>query len=665
MKQFLKWGALLIGGLAVVIIAAMLIIPMFVDINKYKPVIEGKVVAATGRPFSVGDDLKLSLFPWAGISLSDLQLGNTAGFAEKEFVSVKSFDVRVKLLPLILKKIQVKRFVMDEPRINLVRNKDGRGNWERPEAQPKASAAKEVLPGAGAPAGPGGLPISALTVGNFSIKSGSALWIDHKTNTRQEVRDISLVLKDVSLERPVQIEFKAALDNNPLTLQGTIGPLGSGFEKGVVSLDLSLNALEQLAVVLKGNLENPATTPGVDLDIAVKTFSPRKLVAALGQSFPVETADPQALSSVDFKAHLKADAGQASVTDGVINLDQSRLNFTASAARFSLPDLKFEVNLDRIDLDRYLPPKSEHPPAEKTPAAAKGRRQKTDYAPLRRLILDGLLKIGHLTVNKVNIQDVHLQVRAKNGVFNLDPMRLKMYQGNADGRAVVSVARDVPSSRLNLKINDVQVEPLLKDVLEKEILQGSTQADINLSMSGDEPERIKKTLNGKGYLKFNDGAIVGIDLAGMVRNVGSAFGLAEKGGERPKTDFTELNIPYTIKNGALNTPQSSLRSPFIRINAAGTADLVKESLNFRVEPKAVATLKGQGDDALRKGLMVPVVVSGTFASPKFRPDLGAAAKQEMEKQIFESKEAQKLLEKEEIKPFEKTAKDALKGLLGN
>jgi len=665
MKQFLKWGALLIGGLAVVIIAAMLIIPMFVDINKYKPVIEGKVVAATGRPFSVGDDLKLSLFPWAGISLSDLQLGNTAGFAEKEFVSVKSFEVRVKLLPLILKKIQVKRFVMDEPRINLVRNKDGRGNWERPEAQPKASAAKEVLPGAGAPAGPGGLPISALTVGNFSIKSGSALWIDHKTNTRQEVRDISLVLKDVSLERPVQIEFKAALDNNPLTLQGTIGPLGSGFEKGVVSLDLSLNALEQLAVVLKGNLENPATTPGVDLDIAVKTFSPRKLVAALGQSFPVETADPQALSSVDFKAHLKADAGQASVTDGVINLDQSRLNFTASAARFSLPDLKFEVNLDRIDLDRYLPPKSEHPPAEKTPAAAKGRRQKTDYAPLRRLILDGLLKIGHLTVNKVNIQDVHLQVRAKNGVFNLDPMRLKMYQGNADGRAVVSVARDVPSSRLNLKINDVQVEPLLKDVLEKEILQGSTQADINLSMSGDEPERIKKTLNGKGYLKFNDGAIVGIDLAGMVRNVGSAFGLAEKGGERPKTDFTELNIPYTIKNGALNTPQSSLRSPFIRINAAGTADLVKESLNFRVEPKAVATLKGQGDDALRKGLMVPVVVSGTFASPKFRPDLGAAAKQEMEKQIFESKEAQKLLEKEEIKPFEKTAKDALKGLLGN
>jgi tripartite-type tricarboxylate transporter receptor subunit TctC len=63
--------------------------------------------------------------------------------------------------------------------------------------------------------------------------------------------------------------------------------------------------------------------------------------------------------------------------------------------------------------------------------------------------------------------------------------------------------------------------------------------------------------------------------------------------------------------------------------------------------------------------MVPVLVSGTFASPKFRPDLSAAAKQNIEKQILESKEVQKLLEKDELKPFEKNVKDALKGLLGN
>ena len=54
--------------------------------------------------------------------------------------------------------------------------------------------------------------------------------------------------------------------------------------------------------------------------------------------------------------------------------------------------------------------------------------------------------------------------------------------------------------------------------------------------------------------------------------------------------------------------------------------------------------------------MVPVVVSGTFSSPKFRPDVSAAAKQEIQKQIFKSKEGQSA---------EKSAKDALKGILGD
>ena len=649
MKSTLKWVAIVVGGLAVVIIAAMLIIPMFIDVQKYKPVLENKVAEATGRPFTVGDDLKLSLFPWAGISFSDLRLGNTDGFSEKEFVNVKSFEVRVKLLPLISKEVEIKRFVVEEPRIVLIKNKKGRGNWEQPKQQQKQTGAPQ--PGTG---GAGGLPINALTVGNFSISNGSALWIDQTTDTRKEVKNINLLLTDVSLDKPVQVKFTGELDNKPLAIEGTVGPVGSGLEKGVVPLDLSLKALKQLAMKLKGNLENPATTPGVDLDITVEEFSPRELVAALGQTFPVKTTDPKALSSVALKAHINADAKRASISKGVLNLDQSQLNFSATASQFSRPNLKFDLSLDKIDLDRYMPPKSDSPPAEKTPA--KDKKTKTDYAPLRRLVLDGLIKIAQLTVSKANVQDVYLKINAQNGVFNLDPMKLNMYQGNANGKAVWNVAQDIPESSLNLKINNVQAEPLLKDMLAKDILQGSTNADINLSMRGDEPELIKKTLNGKGYLKFNDGAIVGIDLAAMVRNVATAFGLTEKAGERPKTDFTELDIPYTITNGAVNTPQSNLKSPFIRVIAAGTADLVKETLDFRVEPKAVATLKGQGDEAQRGGLMVPVVVSGTFSSPKFRPDVSAAAKQEIQKQILESKEGQSI---------EKKAGNVLKGILGN
>jgi AsmA protein len=399
--------------------------------------------------------------------------------------------------------------------------------------------------------------------------------------------------------------------------------------------------------------------------IEIDEFSPRKLVAALGQEFPVETTDPKALNSVALQARIKADSTNVSLTSGSVDLDQSKLKFSANASDFSRPNLKFDLDLDQIDLDRYMPPPSEQPQAEETPGKTQKKKGKTDYTPLRRMLLDGTAKIGRLTVSKAKVQEVLVQVKARDGIIKIDPMQLKMYQGNAKGNVVLDVTRDTPKTDLGLRINDIQVNPLLKDLLEKDFLEGRTNADITLAMVGDKPAQIKKTLKGKGDLRFNDGAVVGIDLASMARNVQAAFGGAKPGGERPRTDFTELSIPFTIEKGVTQTPNSSLKSPFIRIVVKGEADLVQETLDFRVEPKAVGTIKGQGDDAQRSGIMVPVIVSGTFASPKFRPDLSAAAKDKIEKQILESKEAKKLMEKEELKPFQKDAKKALKGILGN
>jgi AsmA protein len=185
----------------------VLIAPAFIDIRDYKPQLEKKVADATGRPFSVGDDLSLSLFPWAGISFSDLQLGNRPGFSEKELVTVKSFEVRVKLLPLISKDIQVKRFILNEPNITLVKNKNGQVNWAQPDDAKEKSAAEKTGKASKSKEAEAGLPIKDLTVGEFSIKNGSIIWIDHTANTRKELTAVNLKLKDVSLERPVTLSF--------------------------------------------------------------------------------------------------------------------------------------------------------------------------------------------------------------------------------------------------------------------------------------------------------------------------------------------------------------------------------------------------------------------------------------------------------------------------
>ena len=84
MKNLLKW-LLIIGGIfLVLIIAAVIIIPQFVDVQKYKPVIEQKVAEATGRSFTLGDEIDISVFPWVGVKLTDLHFGNGKGYKQKD-----------------------------------------------------------------------------------------------------------------------------------------------------------------------------------------------------------------------------------------------------------------------------------------------------------------------------------------------------------------------------------------------------------------------------------------------------------------------------------------------------------------------------------------------------------------------------------------------------
>jgi AsmA protein len=539
-----------------------------------------------------------------------------------------------------------------------VKNKNGQVNWAQPDDTKDKAPADKTKKESEAGAAEAGLPIKDLTIGEFSIKNGSVIWIDHTADTRKEITTVDLRLEDVSLERPIKLSFSAMLDNQPLSVDGTVGPVGKDFKQATIPLDLDVKALKQLILKLNGNVKNPASKPGIDMAVEIKAFSPRKLMAALDQKFPVATSDPKALDRMALKANLKGDASKVAVTNGVLNLDESTLNFSLNASDFSKPNLAFDLNLDQINLDRYLPPKSAQQPASAEKTTPK---KATDYKPLRKLILNGRIKIGQLVAKKAKISDLLVQINAQNGIVNLDPLKLAMYQGNVSGNGNLNVQTDTPKSSVNLKVESIQVGPLLRDVLEKDVLEGITQAQLKLAMSGDSADMIKQTLNGDGQLQFNDGAIIGIDLAGMIRNVKAAFGLEQKPAQRPRTDFAELSAPFTIQNGVVNTPQTSLKSPLIRVIAAGNANLVKETLDFRVEPKVVGTIKGQGDDNQRSGLMVPVLVSGTFAKPQFRPDLAGVAKKQLQDVLQGTEKPAELLDK---KKLEEKGKGILKGILG-
>lgn len=663
MSRAVKWLFIILALLSVLLVAVVVIVPHFVDLNRFKPQIEKEIAAATGRPVNLGGEISLSLFPWAGVALKDLHLGNPAEFGEKDFVSVKSFEVRVRLIPLLSKNLEVQRFVVDSPRIVLVSNKKGRTNWQDLAGTAAKKSARPSEPAA--PKAPDGeLPIKSLAVEEFDIKNGSLVYIDEKTGTRKEISALNLSLKEVSFERPILVDFSAKLDGQPMALKGQVGPLGKELGKKPMPLDFEATLFNEIKLKLKGALDNVAKEPQFDLKLALDSFSPRKLMTALGQKLPVETSDPGVLSRVSLNAGIKGTAQQVAISDGVMMLDDSTLRFSLQAREFEKPNLDFKVDLDKIDVDRYLPPQAKGAAQE---ASAKTEVKKTDYAPLRKPVLNGTLQIGEVKVQGGKVEDISMKIAARNGRYTIDPMSLKLYRGSVSGNSVLDVSGQAPRTTTNLQVKQVQAGPLLVDFAQKDLIEGALNADVSLSMVGDDPDRIKPTLNGQGDLTFTDGAIKGIDLAGMARNVKAAFsGTAATTTEKPKTDFSELKVPFTLTNGIFNTANTSMALPFLRLKAAGTADLVRERLDFRVQPTIVGSIKGQGDTKERGGLTVPILVSGSFDNPSFRPDLESIAKQKLQEAITDPTKFKDSLKKDKdsIKSIEEQGKQLLKGLFG-
>ena len=696
MRRLLKYCLIIATVLGLFVVAAVVTLTTIVDVESYKPKIEQLVTEKTGYPLILGGKIGLSLFPWVGLSFTDLRLDNPKGFANKTFVTIDSFQARLKVLPLLSRKVQISSFVVKRPEIFLEKTAKGVWNWEKlaqgntpPTAVAEGPAPVPVTENNKQPSRDSKFALQSFMVTEFSITDGRVQINDLRNKIQRELSNFTLKLDDVSLDKPIKMNMAAVLDGKPVKIEGVIGPLGPDPGMGKVNLDLTAQALGILNMQASGYLEGMKQKRHYNLAVKIEPFSPKRLFASLGLNFPVTTADPQVLENLGVKAKIVGDTSQVVLSDGNILFDDSAINLDITAKDFSQPDLAINMAVDSIDLDRYLPPEAVDnkvisgqqsqvgaAQAQSTVSAASeksslGQAKKNgdfDYTPLRKLVLKSSVKLAKMKVHGGSLSNMALNVTAQNGLFTINPLGVELYEGKIAATGTINVQKNTPATELNFTLQGVQVGPLLKDFAKKEIIEGMLKAQVAVSMRGDNGELIKKSLNGKGDLRFQDGALLGLDLAQMARTIKAGFTLEQQQGEKPKTDFAELHAPFTLTNGLLNTSETTLRSPFIRVTATGDVNLVSEALDMKVKPTIVGTIKGQGDEEKRTGLSVPVLVGGTFKNPKFTPDLESLVKDQMltEKELGEFIKTGKVPpeRKEKFKKDIEQAKGLLKGLFG-
>ena len=672
MKKGIKYslwvGACVLG----LVVVAGLLAPRFIDINAYKPRIEAMVSNQTGRSFSMGDDVDISLFPWVGVRLSDVKLGNPPGFSEPLMAQIQSFEVRLRVLPLIQRRVEIKTFRLEQPRIYLERQKNGKVNWEftSPEPVLKPMPGKEAPPAEStAPEATGTLPIADLDIRELVLAQGMLTFKEGDKETR--VTDVNLRLGNVRLDQPMDLECAVRVDDRPVSVSGKIGPLGPAPGQTDIPLALTVKAVETLALSVTGQVTQPTKTPGFMGDLDLAAFSPKQLFKALEMPLLLEPRDASVLESCSLKGRIQATATEIFVPSGELVLDDSRLTFTARVKAFARPDVNFDIQLDQLDLDRYLPPPQTEPakadaaepvpasPPESAPAPValgeKPGKSQLNKGPLTRLLLHGKLTTGPLKVANMKVDSLSTHIAADGGIFFLESLKLNLYQGRMRSDIRVDLRRKEPRINLVLGMKDIQAGPLTRDVQGKDIIEGTLGGTMELTMRGTTPDRIKRTLSGRGKKVFSNGAIKGIDIASTIRTL--AGQLPESDQVKPKTDFAELQVPFMVRNGLSVVEHASLKSPLLRVSADGQTHLVDQTLDFMVVPKLVATLKGQGDETQRTGLSIPLRITGTFAKPTITPDMQAFVRDQV---INEKGLLNQYLK--DPKGTEKEVKGLLKGL---
>lgn len=337
-------------------------------------------------------------------------------------------------------------------------------------------------------------------------------------------------------------------------------------------------------------------------------------------------------------------------------LDDSNISGRAGLAKFTPPAYTFDVNIDQLDADRYLP-KSD--PKKKEP------EQPLDLSALKNLNANGSIKIGSLKVANVKASNVRVDVKAAGGRVDVSPIAANLYQGTLAGGMSVQAA-GTPVIAVKQNLSGINVGPLLKDAANFDSLEGKGNLSVDVNGQGNTVTAIKKALAGNAAIKLTDGAIKGINIAGSIRSAKAKLGSlkgeqSQAASQTEKTDFSELTGTFNIKNGVAHNNDLSGKSPLLRLGGEGNIDIGNEMLDYLVKATIVATTAGQGGKELMdlKGLTVPVKLTGPFTSPQYKIDFSGiaagAAKAVVEQKTEEVK--QKAQEK-----VQEQLGDKLKGL---
>ncbi len=322
---------------------------------------------------------------------------------------------------------------------------------------------------------------------------------------------------------------------------------------------------------------------------------------------------------------------------GDVNNNAFNTDGSASLAGIT-PTVKTQVRFNSLDLNSLLT-------APQIGSSASADHAPIDLAALRSVNGSVGLRVGSLALRHYRATDVALDATLDAGMLRISHFKGRAWGGWVEGSAFA----DARASRVALKAgaDGVNIQALLKDVADKDLLEGAGRLDVDIESAGRTLAELKARLKGQAALQLRDGSVKGINLAKSLRQAKAALSLKQdalvRASRTERTDFSELNASFQIAAGVARSTDLDLKSPYLRLGGDAAVDIVKGRIDANLRTTVAETThtsanaSARGPDgadwAALKGVSLPLQLNGPFDAIQWKFEWSAAVASTLKNQV--------------------------------
>ncbi len=470
----MKRVRLFLYGVLTVVVVGIIgagLISLFLDLNRFKPLLAEAALQETGRNLVIDGDVELSLFPRPRATATGIRLSNVPGGSEADAITVKIASVQVGWLSLFTGAIDVKSVHANGVQILVEEGADAQSSL--------AFQPQDRDGGVGQPSLPGLIEVRDVS-------------LTFRTGPTDNVFDISrLSLRPQGPTGPTNVDLNLVLNGERVSISGQVGNLLAIAEPASFPVALTASTARS-TLNLEGSLSGLGRLPSLDLSVTGQGPSIADLSRVVGVQLPdsepfvLATRLSGPLENIQ-AADIAFDAGTTRLLgDASLDLTAQRPRITA---RIHSPGLDLSMTLDEET--------AEPAPRDRTVAEANRTTVSEELLPFgfsRGFDADVAIQAEAVQALGLTFTDASLTFRTVGGLMEIERLAAKLPEGSLIATGTLDTRTDEAILSVAADVTGLDVAKVLETLNVPGNSARRADAHLELASRGDTPRGLMDNL---------------------------------------------------------------------------------------------------------------------------------------------------------------------------